>query len=193
MFTWIYYMSLFEKIAANLHHSVHPRVEPPADLGHGVPGEDAHHLRDLRHQRGRSVVGDSVHISLANAPHIQVQGVSIWAAGGSDLLGSKLWEVRLTPVLGGLLVMRRLSVLLKHAMASRCYSIHPGLHHLLQDLQILDGVDLESLGEEVGELDVGHVDDQAQNHHNGGELGHYHDGDLVFTLPVHFCILRKVF
>jgi len=83
--------------------------------------------------------------------------------------------------------------MLKHVMAAHCYSIHLGLHHLLQDLQIPVGVDLESLGEEVGGYDVGLVADEAQHRHSGGELGHYHDGDLALALPVHFFILGKFF
>ena len=88
MFIWIYYIRLFEKIAASLHHSLNPRPEPLAGLAHGVPGEVAHHLRDLCHQLGHSVVGGSVHISLANAPHVVGLGVTLW-----------LWEGMTTALL----------------------------------------------------------------------------------------------
>ena len=57
MFIWMYYIRLLKKIAVSLYHSLTPQAEPPADLGHGVPGEVAHPLRDLRHQRGPCVVG----------------------------------------------------------------------------------------------------------------------------------------
>jgi len=69
MLIWIFYIRLCEKIAASLRHSLNQRAEPLAGLAHGVPGEDAHHLRDLRHQRGRSVVGGFVDITLTNAPY----------------------------------------------------------------------------------------------------------------------------
>ena len=68
VFIWIYYIRLFEKIAASLHHSLNHRPEPLAGLAHGVPGEVAHHLRDLCHQLGHSVAGGSVHFLLENAP-----------------------------------------------------------------------------------------------------------------------------
>ena len=38
MFVWIYYIRLFEKIAASLHHSLNPRAEPLGGLGHGDLG-----------------------------------------------------------------------------------------------------------------------------------------------------------
>ena len=69
LFIWIYYISLLRKFAASLHLSLNPRAEPPEGLEHGVPSEVAHHLRDLRHQRGRSVVGGFVDITLTNAPY----------------------------------------------------------------------------------------------------------------------------
>jgi len=45
----------------------------------------------------------------------------------------------------------------------------------------------------VGGHDVGLVADQAQHHHSGGELGHFHDRDLAVALPVNFFVLRQVF
>ncbi len=60
----IFYNGLFEKIAASLNHGINLLAEPPAGLGHSVPQEVGHDLRDLRLQRGSSVVGAPVHISL---------------------------------------------------------------------------------------------------------------------------------
>ncbi len=57
MFYELYFISLFKKIAASLHDSLNPLAESPAGLGHGVPGEVRHHLRDLCHQGGGSCVG----------------------------------------------------------------------------------------------------------------------------------------
>ncbi len=71
MFMGKFYNGLFEKIAASLNHGLNPLAEPPAGLDHGVPREVGHDLRDLRLQRGSSVVGVSVHISLTNAPHVR--------------------------------------------------------------------------------------------------------------------------
>jgi hypothetical protein len=67
----IFYNGLFEKIAASLNHGLNPLAEPPASLDHSVPWEVGHDIRDLRLQRGGSVVGVSVHISLTNAPNVQ--------------------------------------------------------------------------------------------------------------------------
>jgi hypothetical protein len=75
----IFYNGLFKKIAASLIHGLNPLAEPPAGLGHGVPREVGHDLRDLCLQRGGSVVGAPVHISLGNAPNVVIQGVTVWA------------------------------------------------------------------------------------------------------------------
>jgi hypothetical protein len=42
-------MTLFEKIAASLHHSLDTAPEQLAVLSHSVPREDGHHLCDLDH------------------------------------------------------------------------------------------------------------------------------------------------
>ena len=57
MFIWMYYIRLLKKIAVSLFHSLTPQTEPPADVGHGVPGEVAHPLNDLCHQRGAVLLG----------------------------------------------------------------------------------------------------------------------------------------
>ncbi len=57
----VYSNSLFKKIAASILDSLNPLAESPAGLGHGVPGEVHHHLCDLRHQGGGSVVGGFVY------------------------------------------------------------------------------------------------------------------------------------
>jgi hypothetical protein len=41
MFNGLYFISLFEKIAASLHDGLNPVAESPACLRHGVPGEVA--------------------------------------------------------------------------------------------------------------------------------------------------------
>ena len=45
----------------------------------------------------------------------------------------------------------------------------------------------------VGGHDVGLVAEQAQHNHSGGELGHYHDGDLALALPIHFLFPEACF
>jgi hypothetical protein len=56
-------IDLFEKIAASLHHG---RV---AGLGHCIPREVSHHLRDVDHQRSDGGVGGFVNISLTEVHH----------------------------------------------------------------------------------------------------------------------------
>ena len=74
------------------------------------------------------------------------QGVTIWAVGGFDFLGSGLQEVPQAWAMGCLRFVRRCTVSLNVEFASRNNCVYPGLHHLLQDLQMLVGVDLGSLG-----------------------------------------------
>ncbi len=79
----IFCNKLFKKIAASLNNGLNPLAKPPAGLGHCVPQEVGHDLRDLRLQGGGSVVGTPVDISLANAPkHNSPGGCSLgcWEA-----------------------------------------------------------------------------------------------------------------
>jgi hypothetical protein len=80
MFIGIYFIRLFQKIAASLNDSLNPVAEPPAGLGHGDTREAGHDVHDLRLQGGGSVVGAPVDIPLANAPNVIVQGFAVWAA-----------------------------------------------------------------------------------------------------------------
>jgi hypothetical protein len=141
---------LLKEIAAGSHHGLNSLAETPAGHRHGVPGEGGHHLRDLRLERVRSVVWGFVNISVTNAPNIIVQGIAVEAAGRPDLLRPELGEVRRAPILCDLGVVSRGAILLKDVMAPISSSVHPGLDHLLQELKILVGIDLQSLGEEVG-------------------------------------------
>ncbi len=73
-------MTLFEKIAASLHHSLNTAPEQLAVLSHGVPRVDGHHLHDIDHQRGDGVVGGFVNIPLTNAAEVQKATVGRQAA-----------------------------------------------------------------------------------------------------------------
>ncbi len=86
MFIGIYYNGLLEKITASLNDGLNPLTVPPAGIGHGVPWEVGHDVRNLHLQGGGSFVGAPVEVSLANAPNIIVQGVAVWAAGRPYLL-----------------------------------------------------------------------------------------------------------
>jgi hypothetical protein len=86
MFTGIYFIRLFKKIAASLNDGLNPLAEPPVGLGHGATREVGHDVRDLHLQGGGSVMGAPVDIPLANAPNVIVQGVAVWAAGRPYLL-----------------------------------------------------------------------------------------------------------
>jgi hypothetical protein len=51
-------IKLCEKITTSLHHNLNPVPELLADLGHGGPRKDGHHLHDLSHQQvSAGVVG----------------------------------------------------------------------------------------------------------------------------------------
>jgi hypothetical protein len=53
-----------KKLPPTTPHCLDTAPELPAGLGHGVPHEVGHQLRDLGHQRGSSVVGVFVNIPL---------------------------------------------------------------------------------------------------------------------------------
>ncbi len=59
--------------------------------------EGLHHLHDLHHQGVFSVAGVFLDISSANATNITVQGVTVWAAQGQDLLFPELGKVDQAP------------------------------------------------------------------------------------------------
>jgi hypothetical protein len=117
MFSGLYSIKLFEKIAASVHDGLDPLPEPPAGLRHGVPGQAGHHLLDLRHQGGDIVVGSFINISFTNAPYIIVERVAVRAAGRPDLLRPELREVLPAPILRRLAVVGRRPVLLEHVVS----------------------------------------------------------------------------
>jgi hypothetical protein len=86
MFSGLYFIKLFEKIAASIHDGLDPLAEPPAGLHHGVPGQAGHHVLDLGHQGDDIVVGGLINVSFANAPYIIVERIAVRAARGPDLL-----------------------------------------------------------------------------------------------------------
>ncbi len=73
-------MTLLEKIATSLDHGLDMRPEMLAGLRHGGPGEVGHHLHDLGHQTGGSVVRGFVNIPLTNAAAVQHAPVGKQAA-----------------------------------------------------------------------------------------------------------------
>ncbi len=60
--TGAYSTNLFVKITAKFHHGLNTVPELLAGLGHGFPREVGHHLCDVDHQRGGSVVRGFVNI-----------------------------------------------------------------------------------------------------------------------------------
>jgi hypothetical protein len=87
MFSGLYFDSLFKKFADSLHDSLNPLAESPAGLGHGVHGEVCHHLHDLHHQGGGSVVGGFVYFLFSNAPNVVVRGLQSGLLGGQTSFG----------------------------------------------------------------------------------------------------------
>ncbi len=79
---WYILYRIIKKITASLNDGLNPLAELPAGLGHGVPQEVGHDVRDLRLQGGGSVVGAPVDIPLKNAPNVIVQEVAVWVLGG---------------------------------------------------------------------------------------------------------------
>ncbi len=70
MFSGLYFIKLYNKIAASLHDGLDPLGEPPADLRHGDTGQAGHYLLDLGHQGGGSTMGGFVNILFTKAPYI---------------------------------------------------------------------------------------------------------------------------
>ncbi len=62
-------------------------------------------------------------------------------------------------------------VVLKDVLAISRYLVHPRLDFSLQNIYKLVSVHTEALGEEVGWNDVALVGHDAEDHHQGGEIG----------------------
>ncbi len=148
MFSGLYFIKLFKKIAASIHDGLDPLAEPPAGLCHGVPRQADHYLLDFGHQGVNIVVGGLINISFTNAPYIIVERIAVRALRGPDLLWLELQEVLPAPILRCLAVVGRHPLLLEHVVVPSSDSVHPGPNHLLQNLEIFLGIDLQPLGED---------------------------------------------
>ncbi len=105
--------------------------------------EGVHHLLDLHHQGGCSVAEVFLDILSANATNITVQGVTVWAARGQDLLWPELPKVDQATVPGSHGLGWQVDIQLENFVTSNSNVILSGLLRLLQNLHKLLGIDLQ--------------------------------------------------
>ncbi len=142
-------MNLFKKIPVCHHDLFNPGPEAAAHLHYVGLGDIGEYLHDADHQSLLGVLGGSVGISLSHAPHIIIQGVAVRRVGKPYLL---LKEEKLflhASLLGSVEVVRRYTILLPNVGPPSSNMVHPGLHQVVQEVQVHVGVDLEAVRKEV--------------------------------------------
>ncbi len=82
----VLFITVFDEIPIGLYDGLDSVLEALAGLCHSVPGEGHHHLHDLCHEKGDSVVGGLVNIPFTNAPHEIVTRIAVWASRRPYLL-----------------------------------------------------------------------------------------------------------
>jgi hypothetical protein len=107
--------------------------------------EGLHHLHDLHYQGVCSVAGVFLDILSTYATNITVQGVTVWAARGQDLLFLELRKVDQAPIPGSHGLVWQVNILLESFVTSNSNGILSGLPRLLQNLHKLFGIDHRDL------------------------------------------------
>ncbi len=95
-------------------------------------------------------MGGLVDVPLTHALYVVIEGVAVRAAGRSNFFWPELRKVGRAPVLHSPSVVSWGAILLKDVMAPIGHSVHPGLHNVTQDLDVLFCVNFQAFGKEVG-------------------------------------------
>ncbi len=155
-----------QKNCLSSHDLLNPGPEAVALLHHVNLGAVGKYLHDADDQSFLGVVGGLVGIPLSHAPYVIIQGVAFRRVGRPYLLLKDKKQCLPASLQGPVGVVRRHAILLPDVGPPSGNMVHPGLHHVVQEVQVHVGVDLEAGRQEVWRHDVALVADDTHAHHN---------------------------